>query len=669
MKFIIFFILLSFTTTAPPVVLAQEFATIVNPVRISSYTKDPGESLNSQYSQVSKRNLPATWLLTYDVLTNPNSLSVISVMNDLQEIGIFLEVTPKFATEAGVVYNKTDSWHRASSVFLSGYLQPDRIKLIDKIFEQFKKTFGHYPKSVGAWWVDSYSLEYMQKKYGISGNLTVADQFSTDGYQVWGQYWSTPFYPSKYHAGIPARTAAAKLDLVTIQWAARDPLNGYGRSTESTFSTQDYMQEDYFEKLVDLYTQKSGNKFGHITVGLEGDFTPETYGGYFSRQLEIIKRKQNEGQIKILTMVDFSQWYKESFPNLSPAQIIQTDDLLGKKIKSFWYQSPSFRLNLTYDLESKQTFINDFRVYSEDFEEPYYVSPNKDLNLSVNVPSIIDSASNPQERWLVFNEELENVSLDNGKLILKYPQARLELEESRIRVTGNIGSVPKQVAKSPFLDVTKKTIFLELVPKTKWVYPREGLVFRGLTQEATFFLKQRKIIALTAVTGLVLLLTTFVILRSRFSLGFKFLLIVLWAILLGGGYYKFYLPNTKLYFVNQSELDALFRLKLMDGKKIVVYDRVCLQCSWHTTYMPAVFANKRDYVKKITGKTIVYNSSVFNAKSREEGKKDLAGLNADYIYVVRYGDYREIVPFSPGDLNIEEIYANANAQIWRIKKN
>ena len=84
--------------------------------------------------------------------------------------------------------------------------------------------------------------------------------------------------------------------------------------------------------------------------------------------------------------------------------------------------------------------------------------------------------------------------------------------------------------------------------------------------------------------------------------------------------------------------------------------------------MPAVFANKRDYVKKITGKEIVYNSSVFNAQTREKGRKELQKLNADYIYVVRFEDYAEETPFSPGDLNIDEIYSNANAQIWRIKK-
>lgn len=131
---------------------------------------------------------------------------------------------------------------------------------------------------------------------------------------------------------------------------------------------------------------------------------------------------------------------------------------------------------------------------------------------------------------------------------------------------------------------------------------------------------------------------------------------------------KWYLFNSRLYFINQSELDALNRLKLMNGKKIVVYDKVCLQCSYHSVNIPAIFANKRDYVKNITGKKIVYNSSIFTAKTRKEAKQELDKLNADYIYLVRFEDYRELAPFSPGDLNIEQIYSIANAQIWKVKK-
>src|SRR5436190_12458672 len=146
----------------------NSFLTIVNPVRISDYVKTPGESLATEYTEISKRGLPATWLLTYDAIVNDDIKKATDTFNQDQEFGIFLEVTPEFAQKSGVVYNKKDSWHRAASLFLIGYLQEDRKKLLDTVFEKFHERFGYYPKSVGSWWTDAYSLDYISKKYGVT---------------------------------------------------------------------------------------------------------------------------------------------------------------------------------------------------------------------------------------------------------------------------------------------------------------------------------------------------------------------------------------------------------------------------------------------------------------------------------------------------------------------
>ena len=298
----------------------NQFATIINPVRISSL-KNPEVSLATEYSVIKAEQLSATWLLTFDALNNSKILSIVKNMDKKQELGIFLEVSQSFAEAADVSYHNTGFWHHANSVFLSGYTQEERKLLIDEVFRLFKDKMGYYPTSVGSWWTDSFSLAYMKEKYGITANLGCSDQFSTDGYKIWGQYWSTPFYPSKYHAGIPASDIFVKLDLVTIQWASRDPLNGY---YSSLFSTQDYLLTrknldfEYFKKLVNLYAFSNGNQFGQITVGLEADLSPETYNGEFSRQIIYLKSLEKEGKISIVNMHDFSLWYRNTFPDLSP---------------------------------------------------------------------------------------------------------------------------------------------------------------------------------------------------------------------------------------------------------------------------------------------------------------------------------------------------------------
>lgn len=666
---LIFFVII---LVFPADVFADQFITIVNPIRISVYSSNPRDSLLLQYSQVKKRKLPATWLLTYDVISDIGIVDAAKTMDKSQELGIFLEVTPKFASESGITYNKTDSWHRANSVFLSGYTQKDRLHLIDSAFAKFKQVFNSYPSSVGAWWIDSYSLQYMKDKYGITANLTVADQFSTDGYQIWGQYWSTPFYPSKFHAGMPARSKENKLDIVTIQWAPRDPLNGYGRAGASLFSTQDRFEVEYSQKLLELYAKSGPNKFGQIVLGLEGDFPPSSYsqGTFFTNWLDIVKAEKQNGVLEVVTMRDFSNWYKTQFPDLSPVQIIQSDDLLGKKIKTFWYNSVNYRVNIVYNSDTKQTVIKDFRSYHDNFEEPYYISPNRDLNLTINLPSQIDSAGDPNEEWKIFDEELVKITSDNEELVLSYKNNnQIKLTKLEMMISGNVKDLPKAISESPQLDVKNAANIINVQPKRIWSYPKEGLIFRNLNSAATNFLKQKKVIAAIIFFVLLLVVLVFWIRKKKFPLNSKIAIISILILLSGALTYKWYLSNSRLYFISQSELDALTRLRLMSGKRIVIFDKVCLQCSWHTNNIPAVFANKRDYVKKVTGKEIIYNSSIFNAKTRPEAKKELDKLSADYIYLVKFEDYKEIAPFSPGDLNIEEIYSNANAQVWKVRKN
>jgi len=649
---------------------SNQFISIVNPIRISIYSTNPRASLRTQYLEIKKRNLAATWLLTYDVISDSQVVNVTQEMDTSQELGLFLEVTPKFVSAAGVVYNKTDSWHRAHAVFLSGYVQSDRIRLIDTIFAKFKKIYGHYPTSVGAWWIDSYSLEYMKHKYNITANLTCADQFSTDGYEIWGQYWSTPFYPSKMHAGIPAKTLESKLDVVTTQWAARDPLNGYGRGSASLFSTQDYHKIDYFQKLINLYASSKSNKFGQITVGLEGDFPPQTYAdtSFFASQLDVVKAEKQRGSINIVTMKDFSNWYRKSFPILSPAQIIQSDDFLDKKIKTIWYQSLNFRINILYNYDTKETKIRDFRTYHDNFQEPYYISPNRDLNLFINIPSQIDSAGNPDEEWVMFTDLLENIESGDEKVTLNYKKHKIRLTKENIEIIGDIKSVPNFLNKSPLINVEKNANKIDLKPKANYNFSEQGLIFRSLTQEAAYFLKQRKVILSEILIVLLFSSMVLFIHKRKIPMFHKGIIVSCVLLLIVGAGCIWYFSNSQLYFVNQSELDALNRLKIMPGKKIVVFDKVCLQCSWHTVNIPAIFANKRNYVREITGKDIVYNISIFNAKTKPEAKMELDKLNADYIYLVRFENYTELAPFSPGDLNIEEIYSNANAQIWKVKK-
>lgn len=425
-KFIVINILIPIVLISPFKVFAQEnsFVTIVNPQRISTYTKNYMDSFREEWSQIERRDLPATWLVTYDVLTKKDFTNDLKKLNDKQELGIFLEVTPHFAKAAGVSYNQTSSWHYATSLFLSGYTQENRRKLIDTVFKKFKETFEYYPVSVGGWWVDAYSLDYMKQKYGITGVLGVSDQYDLDNYAVWGTWWSVPYYPSKINAAVPAQSKQNKLDLVTFRWAARDPLNGYNNKTNvrhqpSLYSLQDYetinLPISYFQNLLTTYAVRSeGNRFGQATVGLEGDLSVSNYQNQYSEQLDVVKNLEDQGQVQVTTMKDFSAWYRKSFPHLSPKHTITSSDLLGNTSKRVvWTQTPFYRIGI--ETEANQTRILDLRYYYNNLEEPYYKEPNKQLNLAINLPFQVDSVILPN------SVKSQSKSLKLPTSIQKYP--------------------------------------------------------------------------------------------------------------------------------------------------------------------------------------------------------------------------------------------------------
>lgn len=649
---------------------ANQFINIVNPVRISASIKDPASSLDAEYLEIKKRNLPATWLLTYDVIINQNMVLAAKKMDQSQELGIFLEVTPKFAEDAGVIYRKTDSWHRANSIFLSGYTQADRKKMIDTVFQKFKETFGFYPTSVGSWWNDSFSLEYMKDKYGITANLTCADQFKTDGYHIWGQYWSTPFYPSKYHAGIPARDANSKLDLVTIQWAARDPLNGY---ESSAYSVQDYFTfgfgRDYFEKLIKLYAEKHGT-FGQITVGLEGDLTADAYKGTFASQIQFVSELQKNGNYNIITMQNFSNWYRSQFKDGTPDSLIESDDLMNKGQKAIWYQSPNYRIGMAYDKKESKLVIFDLRTYFSNFQEPYYVSPNFQIDLFINIPSVIDSISNPQSKWEIHGLKLKSIDKKVGGYDINFEGDKLiSLTQNSINFN-NFGQEFKPsifIKNSPKLRFERSNGSFIIYPESVYRYSNSGFSFADLSIDASYFLWRPKMQLMSKIFISVIVVISFLILflLKKRTAKFKLLGVVYLPILVIGA--SLFLANLQSYSVGQSEIDALDYLAALPFGKVAVQENGCLICKWQTKYPPPAFAGKKNYVSQLSHKPIIYNSSVFLAQTRQGGRRELNKLGVKYIYLVRYGGYVEEMPFSPGDLNVEKIYENANTQIWQVK--
>lgn len=646
----------------------NQFVTIVNPVRIASYTDNSAKSIRAEYAVIREFSLPATWLLTYDVLSNKDAVDVVKSMDSEQEAGIFLEVGPLLCENAHVTCNQ-GSWHHANVVFLSGYTQEDRKLLIDELFDTFHEKFGYYPTSVGSWWTDSYSLSYMKEKYGITASLGCSDQFATDGYQLWGQYWMYPYFPSRYYAGIPAASRDVQLDLVMTQWAPRDPLNGY---YSSLYSTQDYHVSpvnkdiEYFKQLVEVYAKRHENSYGHVTVGLEGDFNPNTYNQHYREQMQFVSEMNKNGEIAVATMKLFSEWFRKEY-DTTPITTVITDDLLGTNKKVIWFQSNKLRFGMEYGTLSKRSSLFDMRTYHSDLEEPFYLYPNRENHISINIPSYIDVFMDKDSIWNLELGELLKTERDTLALKVSFTDGEVLFTSDGIQVKGEAVEIPSVIKNSNALSVTQRGNTVGVTVNDQWIVPRDGVTISALTEEATHELKRKRTIGLGVLGGGLWVVSLVIIFHSYLKLHKKLFILFFSICLIVFLGYRWYLRNYALYFISQSEIDALYHLSVMQSGKVLVYDKECLGCSYAGEIKPAAFANKRNYVSKYGKHPIVQNQKVFDAKRQEEAKKEFAKTGAKYIYLVKYIDSIERIPFSPGDLNIEKVYSNANTEVWKVK--
>jgi len=397
-----------------PTVFASEnsFVTIVNPIRGNdfwSYKYNPLDTSIKEYEIISKNHLPATWLVRYDALTDANTINFLKSLNNQQEVGLFLEVVPTLTDAAKVIYRISPNWHYARSILLAGYSLEDRMKMIDTAVSKYKEIFGVVPKSVGSWWIDAFSLDYLHSKYGIEANLDVADQYSTDQYQVWGQYWSTPFYPSKTNALMPAQSLDKKIGVVTIQWATRDPYNAYGNGVgDSTYSIQanDYLLHkldiNYFKKLLQIYPQ--------VTVGLENDFDWQIYGNEYKNQIDVLTQKQSSFFF-LKTMSEYADFYKKAYPDLSPNVLISSDDPLGSSGKVVWYQTTKYRIGWFYN--SFGSVVRDLRIYSDSLDESCYKFACNSLNLATSFVNAIDDVTYDNS-WVLDDGKISDIQITHG---------------------------------------------------------------------------------------------------------------------------------------------------------------------------------------------------------------------------------------------------------------
>lgn len=362
---------------------------IVNFIRQTDYRLQNSDALlfeavEKQVDLVNKYNFPATFLFQYDALINPKYQKLMKTkLNSQSELGAWWEITQPHVEAAGIKWRGEHSWVSTANIaFTPGYTQKEREKLVDVYMEKFKEIYGKYPKSVGSWFIDSHTLEYMYEKYGIVASCNCKDQVGTDGYTLWGGYWNQAYYPSKKNAYMPAQTTAGQIPVPVFRMLGSDPIYQYdagiGSNHQGVITLEPVYKDgggnkQWVEYFMESVADEPCLAFNYAQAGQENSFTWAGMAKGLELQFPIFESLRKAGKIRVETMEESGMWFKKQFSKTPATAFTTLVDVCNEGNKSVWYNSRFYRSNLYWE---KDGFcFRDIHLFDENYKSEYLDTP------------------------------------------------------------------------------------------------------------------------------------------------------------------------------------------------------------------------------------------------------------------------------------------------------
>ncbi len=336
-------------------------------------------NLKLQINTFTKFNVPAYFALRYDVLTNKKYVDFLKQQSikypAIIRLGLMIEVTPQLAKDAGVKYKEKEStWFEAQNAFTIGYRPEERKKLVDFLFKKFFATFNYYPSLTSAWMIDTNTLNYINKKYGIKVHQITREQQETDSYTLYGGPPHYPYPASKSWLLVPdyQRNNAPLI----VRQTVTDPFHNFEDKTNAfTSQPNDYANDgktfEYFKQLVyqALFNQPKGQT-GFILLGLENSMDLRFQEEYL-KQIDYITSLKKDNRIIFPDINQLKTFWPEK-----KITVYYGKDLINNLDKFvYWITAPKYRLRLL--LDNRELSISDLRIYDKTLADPYLKTPAK----------------------------------------------------------------------------------------------------------------------------------------------------------------------------------------------------------------------------------------------------------------------------------------------------
>lgn len=413
------------------------------------------DNLKLQINAFTKLNVPAGFALRYDVLTDKKYIDFLAEQSikypAITRLGLMIEVTPQLAKDAGVKYKEKEStWFEAQNAFTIGYPPEERKKLVDFLFKKFFENFGYYPNLTSAWMIDTNTLNYINKKYGIKVHQITREQQETDSYTLYGGPPHYP-YPASYKWLLVPDYQRNNAPLIVRQ-TITDPVYNFEDKTNAfTSQPNDYANDgktfEYFKQLVyqALFNQPKGQT-GFALLGLENSMDLKFQEEYL-KQINHIASLKKEGKIILPDVSQLKTFWPEK-----KITIYYGKDLINNLDKFvYWITAPKYRLRLL--LNNGKLSISDLRIYDKTLVDPYLKIPAKKGG-----------------HWIIPKKEIVNIY---GKLTLPKIKNRDSLIINPDNQQDFIFSYQDEKGKT----ITLENKFDKIVNMQIWVYSLLSVTF------------------------------------------------------------------------------------------------------------------------------------------------------------------------------------------------
>jgi len=342
------------------------------------------QTVVEQIKIIRQYQFKATFLLQYDALIDPSYQKLMKELPlDRFEIGAWWEIPQPLVEKSGLKWRGRYPWDWQANVgFATGYTPEEREKLVDTYMEDFKKIFGCYPKSVGSWFIDAHTLKYMHDKYGIVASCNCKDQVGTDGYTLWGGYWSGGYYPSQVNAYMPAQNPENQIPVPIFRMLGSDPIHQYdsglGTDNQRVVSLEPVYErgggnEDWCRWYFDWFVTGPSMNYAYTQVGQENSFTWKRMARGYMIQMKILDELIKQGKIIIQTLSETGKWFKENYRVTPPTSLTVLKDYSEKDLKTVWFNSRFYRANLLWERETLR--FRDIHLFDENVASDYIKKP------------------------------------------------------------------------------------------------------------------------------------------------------------------------------------------------------------------------------------------------------------------------------------------------------